>query len=107
MLKSRSPIKPIACLVVLFITLGVTIATEILGQLGLEQNYVLLFSFAFVVAILLLSRSWFYIGVVLLGVAAINLPDPTLLRFGLDRDVVIAFVCAVILLPTVYSLVAR
>lgn len=107
MLKSRSPIKPIACLVVVFITLGVTIANETLGQLGLEQNYVLLFSFAFVVAILLLSRSWFYIGVVLLGVAAINLPDATLLRYGLDRDVVIAFVCAVILLPTVYRLVAR
>ena len=38
---------------------------------------------------------------------AINLPEATQLRYHLDRDVLLAFVCAVILVPTIYQLIVR
>jgi len=91
---------------VVFVTLGLTIANETLSQLGLEQNYVMVFSVALVVAALLLSRNLVLIVAVIAGVVILNLPDPTLLGVHLDRDVLLAFICGLILVPTVYQLVS-
>jgi len=44
---------------------------------------------------------------VILGVFAINLPDATLLQYHLDRDVLLALVCATLLVPSVYQLIMR
>ncbi len=104
MQKSNRALKPIAYMAVLFATLGIAIANVTLSQLGLESNYAILFSTAFVFAILMVSRNWFFIAIVLLGVASINLPDETLWQYGLDRDVLIAMVCAIILVPTASNL---
>ena len=47
------------------------------------------------------------LGVILSGVVAINLPDASLLRYGLDRDVLLAAVCALILVPSIYELITK
>jgi hypothetical protein len=66
-----------------------------------------MYSLALLLAALLLSRNLWLIAVVVLGVVAINLPETTQLRYHLDRDVLLAFVCAVILVPTIYQLIVR
>jgi hypothetical protein len=103
----KHAIKPLAHAVVVFVTLGITIANETLAQLGIEKNYILVFSMALILAALLLSRNLMLIAVVACGVIALNLPEPTLLRFGLDQDVLLAFVCAVILVPSLYELIVK
>lgn len=107
MLKNNQSLKPIAYLAVVVLTLAVTIANGVLVQLGLDQNNQIVFSFALALAILLCTRNPLFIGAVLAGIAAMNLPDATLLRYNLDRDVVTAFVCAMIVLPAVSSLFSR
>lgn len=107
MQRDKQAIKPLAHAAVVFVTLGITIANETLSQLGLEQNYIVVFSLALVLAALMLSRNWILISIVALGVIAMNLPEATLLRYQLDRDVLLAFVCAVILVPSIYELIVR
>ncbi len=105
--RDFSIIKPLVLGLIVFLTLGVTIAGEALSRFGLDDNYALLFSIAFVFAILILSRNLYMIAIVLLGVIVINLPETTLMRYRLDQDVLLALVCAVILVPTVYKLVFK
>ncbi len=105
--RDLSLVKPLVLGTIVFLTLGVTIAGEALARFGLEDNYAILFSVAFVLAVLILSRNLLMIGVVLLGVVAINLPTETLQRYHLDQDFLLALVCAVILVPTVYKMVFK
>lgn len=100
-------VKPLLLGLFVFLTLGVTIAVEMLTRFGLEQNYAIVFSVAFVFAVLILSRNLLMIGIVFLGVIVINLPEVTLARYHLDQDLLLALVCAIILVPTVYKMVFR
>ena len=97
--------KTIAYGFIVFITLGITIANETLSRFGQEGSYVIAFSVALVMAALLLSEKLWLTLVVLSGVAVVNLSDGTLLAYGIDRDVVFAAICALILVPTVYDLI--
>ena len=105
--RQRQLIQPLVYCAVVFITLGIAIANEILARFGLANNYIFAFSIAFVVAGLLLSKNIIFLVIVLLGVLAINLPDATLLQYHLDRDVLLALVCATLLVPSVYQLIVR
>lgn len=91
----------------LFLTLGVAVANEALTRFGLQENYVALFSLAFAIAVLLLIRNLFIIGLVTFGVIVMNLPDATLATYSLDQDVLLAVVCAIILVPSVYRLIFK
>ena len=102
-----SLLKPLILGSLVFVTLGVFLAMEILSRFGLEDNYAAVFAVALVVAVLTISRNLLMIALVLLGVVAINLPDATLASYYLDRDILLAFVCALILVPNVYNLVFK
>lgn len=102
---SRS-IKPIAYGFVVFITLGISIANETLSRFGMENNYLVVFSVAFVLAACILASKIWLSVLVILGVIAINLSDAVLLNMNLDRDVVLGAVCALILVPAVYELIS-
>lgn len=102
--NGKRVIKPVVYGAVIFTTLGITIANETLSRFGLEQNRMLLFSVALVLAALLFSRNVILLGSVVLGVLALNLPEATLIQYRLDRDVLLAAVCALILVPSVYQL---
>ena len=89
---------------VVFVTLGITIANETLSRFGQEGNYLIAFSIALVLAgLLVVERIWLSL-IVLVGVITINLPEATLASLYLDRDVLFAAICGVILVPTVYDL---
>ena len=105
--RNSRGVRTIAYGFVVFITLGITIANETLSRFGQEDNYVVAFSVALVMAALLLSSKLWMTVVVLIGVVVVNLPDLTLLTYGIDRDVVFAAICALILVPTVYDLMAN
>ncbi len=105
--REKRSIKPLAYALLIFATLGLTIANSTLAQLGLEQNYVIVVSVALVVASLLLSRQFWLVLAVVIGVLTVNQPDAFLQQYHLDRDVILAFVCALILVPTVYRLLVR
>jgi hypothetical protein len=103
--SQKQLIKPLVYCAVVFITLGIAIANEILARFGLENNYTLVFSVAFLIAGLLLSKNLILLLMVLAGVFAINLPDTTLLQYHLDRDVLLAMVCTTLLVPSIYQLI--
>jgi len=105
--RQKQSIQPFAYCVVVFITLGIAIANEILARFGLEGNYIFVFSIAFLVAGLLLSKNLVLLALVLIGVVAFNLPDATLVEFHLNRDVLLAVVCATLLVPSVYQLIVN
>ena len=92
---------------VIFPTLGLAIAYETLARFGLEGNYAIVFAVAFILAVVLLRRNLTVLALVLIGVVAINLPDATLLHYSVDRDLLLAAVCAFILVPSVYELVLK
>ena len=92
---------------VVFISLGVAIANEILARLGQESNYILIFSLAFMVAGLLLSKKLILLLFLLVGVFTLNLPDMTLVQYHLDRDILLAMVCATLLVPSLYQLIVN
>lgn len=98
-------IRPIGYGFVVFITLGISIANETLSRFGMENNYLIVFSVAFVFAACILATKIWLTMFVLLGVVAINLPETMLLGMNLDRDVLLGAVCALILVPTVYELI--
>lgn len=103
--RQKQLIQPLVYCAVVFITLGIAIANEILARFGLENNYTIVFSIAFLVAGLLLSKNLILLMFVLVGVFALNLPDATLIQYHLDRDVLLAMVCATLLVPSVYQLI--
>jgi hypothetical protein len=105
--RQKQLIQPLVYCVVVFITLGIAIANEILARFGLESNYIIVFSIAFLVAGLLLSKNLILLAFVLAGVIAFNLPDATLVQYHLDRDVLLAMVCATLLVPSVYQLIVN
>ena len=105
--RQKQLIQPFVYCAVVFITLGIAIANEILARFGLENNLIYVFSIAFLTAGLLLSKNLTLLLIVLLGVFAINLPDATLFQYHLDRDVLLAMVCATLLVPSVYQLIVR
>ena len=105
--RQKQLIQPLVYCAVVFITLGIAIANEILARFGLENNFILIFSIAFLVAGLLLSKNPILLLLVLIGVFAINLSDAALLQYHLDRDVLLAMVCATLLVPSVYQLIVN
>jgi len=105
--RQSSQIKPYIYGVIIFLTLGLALANETLSRIGMEGNRLALFSVAFVVAIILLSRNLMMVIAVVIGVLALNLPETVLLQYHLDRDMLLALIGAAVILPSVYGLVGR
>ena len=105
--RETKQVKPLLYGVLIFTTLGISFANTALSTIGMEDNRIAMFSIAFLLAAILLSRNLAMVGLVVLGVLALNLPDPTLLHYGLDRDVMLAMVCAAILVPSIYSMITE
>lgn len=93
--------------VVLFVTLGVTIARETLATLGLDSNYLVMAIFALVVTVMLVHRNWLLLGMVAVMCIVINLPPAVLGDIQIDHDLLIAALIGVTILPLVHRLVMR
>ena len=99
--------KPMFIGLFVFLTVGVSLSNAVLDRFGLAENYALLFILAFLLAVLLLTRNFFIIGLALFGVVLLNLPAATIASFSLDQDVLLAFVCAIVLAPSAYDIVFK
>lgn len=100
-------VKPYLYGIMIFTTLGITLANELLTRIGIEGNRIALFSVAFLLAAILLSRNLVMVAIVVLGVLALNLPEESLRLYYLDRDILLAMIGAAIVLPSVYQLMTR
>ena len=107
MAKEKYSVKSIAFALIIFFALALTVANEALSQLGLQEHYIILFTVTLVLAALLLTRKFWLVLLVVLGVGLNYLPDSVLLSYYVDRDVLIAFICALIVLPSVYDRLAH
>ncbi len=103
--KELSLWKPMLVGVFVFLTVGFSLSNAVLTRFGLADNYVLLFVVAFLLALLLLSRNFYIVGMAVIGVAFLNLPAATIASYNLDQDVLLALVCAVVLAPSAYDLI--
>ena len=104
MQRDNRTLKPLMFGGLVFVTLGVTLASDMLSRFGLEDNYVVVFSVAFIIAGIILSKNLTMFLTVLLGVVLCNLPDATLASYNLDRDILLASVCAIVMAPAIYDL---
>jgi len=105
MANEKRVIKPIVYALVIFLTVGITIANALLSRIGLDDSYMVLFSLAFVLMLLLVGKRPVMVGLVLMGIVMINLPAHVLLDWHLDRDVLLGVLCAVFVVPAIYDLV--
>lgn len=105
--RDNRSVRPILYALVLFAIVGISLATETMSRFGLEDNYIVVVSVAFLFAALLLGKKRVLILIVLVGVMAINIPVEFLEPYNVDRDVLLSIVCAIILAPTIYDLIAN
>lgn len=105
--RESSQIKPYVYGVMIFTTVGITLANATLTRIGIENNQVALFSVAFLLAATLLSRNLLLVGIVLFGVLTLNISDSILLQYHLDRDILLAMIGAAIIVPSIYEMLGR
>jgi len=105
--RKTTQLKPYVLGFVIFVTLGISIANETLGRFGLQDNYLMLCSVAFIIATVLLGKNLLIIASVVIGVVLLNVPDATIIGFQIDKDVLLAVVCAIVLVPTLYRLISN
>jgi len=102
--NGKRVIKPIAYGLVIFTTIGITIANALLSRVGLDHSYMYLFSVAFVLMLMLVGKRPVMVVLVLVGIVMINLPAHVLVDWHLDRDLLLGLLCAVFLVPVIYEL---
>ena len=106
--KNKQTLKPFLIGVLIFVTLGISIAYETLSRFGLQDNYVIICSLAIVLAAMIMQgKNFWLMGLVIIGVIAVNLPEATLLRLHIDQDILLSLVCAIILVPLIYELMLK
>lgn len=105
--RESSQIKPYVYGVMIFTTVGITLANATLTRIGIENNQVALFSVAFLLAAILLSRNLLLVGIVIFGVLTLNISDSILLQYHLDRDILLAMIGAAIIVPSIYEMLGR
>lgn len=92
---------------ILFITIGVTLARETLSRFGLETNYLIIALLALIFTGLLTQRSLILVVLVLLICVAINLPPEIVGGITIDQDLLVAALIAIVILPMVHKLLLR
>ena len=86
---------------VVFMSIGVTLSTNVLDQFGIEKNYLLIGLVALVITGLVIFRGLALIVIVLLLSLAINLPEDFLAQYSLDKDILLAVVIVMVIFPLV------
>jgi hypothetical protein len=93
--------------VVLFVTLGLTIARETLARLGLDSNYLVMAVLAIAVTAMLAHRNAVLVTIVAILCVVINLPPEALGSIKIDHDLLIASLIGVTILPLVHRVLVR
>lgn len=88
---------------VIYLSVGIAVANRILSLFGLEDNYILVFAVAFVLSRFQSITNILILITIFVGVVSINLADTTLFHYNLDRDILLAIVCTLIIAPSIYK----
>lgn len=103
--ENRLKFSTVAGLLLMALT-AAAVVTDTLNRIGLGDNYVYVISLSLLTGLLLMQVSKAMVLLVLLGLLAANLPDTNLQSLGVDRDLLLALVCAFIVAPNLYYLVS-
>lgn len=95
-------IKTVSLGLLLGLTLGISVATEIFSRIGMEPKTYMLVMTAMLMAILLMNRGIAILASgVLLSLAVIQ-PDQVLLDHGFDKDILLALLLVMVSYPVLY-----
>ena len=104
MIDDGSTFKLIVHGFIIFVSMGITIAHEILTRVGLEANSIYVFSLSLLLVAMLLRHHMVLQGIILGAVLLLTAPDATLDFYNMNRDFLLSAICAGILVPTLFSL---
>ena len=91
----------------LFATIGISIANETVERLGLQSNYLLIAVLALGVSSLLVKRNILLLLVVACLCVLLNLPAGSTAGLQIDPDFIVALLLGITLLPLVHRLLLR
>ena len=94
--------KMVLVAIVVFLTIGISLAVIMLDQIGVERNYLLIGLAALVITALVAFRGAALIAIILIMSLAINMPEEMLAQYYLDRDILIVVVIMMVLFPLIY-----
>ncbi len=97
-------VKTVCIGLLLGMTLGVSVATELFSRIGMEPKTYMLILTALLMAILLVNRGIAIMASgVLLSLAVIQ-PDSVLLEHGFDKDILLATLLVMLLYPVMHRI---
>ena len=102
--KEKRSASPVMHGLIIFLTLGIALSNEVVTRLGIDGSFVWMFSIALLIAAILVEQNKVMVATIVFGVVAINLPEATFTRYGIDSDVILAAVCATIVLPALWQI---
>lgn len=91
----------------IFLSIGITLAKETLARFGLESSYLLMALVALAATALLSQRSVYLTGAVVALCVVINVPSEMLGSFEVDKDILVAALIAIVILPVVHNIILR
>ena len=92
---------------VIFVSMGITIANEILTRFGFAGNSFYVFSLALLLVALVLRRRVLAQGALLAAVILLTAPEATLIYYNLNRDYLLSAICAGIIVPSLFSMIGN
>ncbi len=93
--------------ILLFVTIGISIANETVERLGLQGDYLVVAIIALGVSTLLIKRNVLLLGLVAVLCVFLNLPPESTASLQIDPDFIVALLLGLILLPLVHRLLLR
>lgn len=93
--------KYLALFLLLFISIAINLQSGYLAVLGFHPDIMMAAVAAALLTVLTAHRKVFFVVLVVMMSIGANLPDATMQRFGLDREVLLAGLMAIVLIPYV------
>lgn len=94
-------VKFIVLFLLLFLGIVLNMEHSFISRLGFEMNYLVAAGVSFLISWLALNHHVFVVAVLVIMATAANLPEATAAGLGYDRDIMLAALIAVILLPLI------
>jgi hypothetical protein len=84
---------------ILLLTAGISVGTELLAVLNFDANYLTVTLIAIVVSLLTAHRNILYVLLVVGMSASVNLPDAVLMDYGINKTILLVTLVAIITEP--------
>jgi hypothetical protein len=98
-LDTKTAGKVLITFLILSMTLAINVGDNVLARLGFDQGYLKVALCAVVVTGLIARRNLLLVVLVLLLSFGANMPADFMLNFGIDRDIFLGALGAIVLMP--------